>query len=429
MEPSFFGSLWHKLVWLVRVFISSLERFYVGNGFSRAASLAYTTLFSLVPVMALSFGLLASFSLSDYSASEVVDFLFQQYVPGQVGVESVRESVKEMSTKALAQFGDAALTVNVFGLVFLVLTAILLLNSIEYALNEVWQVFEVRSLGSRLSIFCAIIVLGPIFAISIYYSARFTPGTYLGSIDETGIVAKLYTQLLPLIIDTISFFLLYFLVPKAPVKVRSALFGALLSALLFSAAKTSFAVYIVKFSTYGAIYGALAAIPIFLFWLYLTWVIVLLGCEASYQWQNLPSVGWIWKGSVLDVGDGRVLLGVQALVLITKAFHLGEKLPNDWELAGELECSSAVLKPILNSLEKARIIARSDNRDMSITLQRSPENIRLSEIVAAVKQGRGSVFCAAEMGALFQSLDGGRNADTVSLSEIVSTRGKGDIAS
>lgn len=416
--------IWSNVIWLFRVLWASAERFYVDNQFSRAAALAYTTLFSMVPVTALSFGFFASFSLTGDKASQVIDFFFSHYVPAQIGVDNVRDSIKELSAKFLSQFGEAAFAVNAVGIIFLVFTSILLLNSIEYALNEVWQVFESRNWSNRLVVFCAILVLAPIFAISVYYSARITPSQYLGDISGAGFLSKAYTQLLPFMIDFISFYLLYYLVPKAPVQLWSSLFGAFIAALLFSAAKLGFAIYIIKFSSYGAVYGALAAIPIFLFWLYLTWLILLLGAEASYQFQNLPKTGAGSKSSILDVGDGRVLLGVQALVLISRAFSAGEKLPNDWQMAAKLSCSSAVLKPVLNSLEKARIIARGDNNDMSVTLQKSPESLRVSEIVAAIKKNRMNVTFPSELAILFDSLDEKNPTADVTLAHILETAGK-----
>ncbi len=414
-----FRGVWDELLWVLRVIWTSCERFYVDNGFSRAASLAYTTLFSLVPVTALGFGFLASFSLSDNNASDVIDFLFSHYVPTEVGVDSVRVSIKELSNKFLLQFGEAAFAVNAIGIIFLVVTSVLLLNSIEYALNEVWQVFEMRNWSNRIVIFCAIIVLAPIFAISVYYTARFSPATYLEGWDSMSWLAKAYSQLLPFMIDFISFYLLYHLVPKAPVKLWSSLFGALIAAVLFNLAKIAFALYIVKFSSYGAIYGALAAIPIFLFWLYLTWVILLLGAEASYQFQNLPKTGAGSKSTVLDVGDGRVLLAMQSLVLIAHAFEKGEKLPNDWELAAELGCSSAVLKPILNSLERARMISRGDNQEMSVTLQRSPESILVTDVVDALRRHRGKVAFASELAAVFEALREEKKGGKVSLADVL----------
>src|SRR5690606_13969023 len=113
-------------------------------------------------------------------------------------------------------------------------------------------------------------------------------------------------------------------------------------------AKEGYAVYIVRFSSYNAIYTTLAAIPISLFWLYIGWTVVLFGAELSYQAQYLPHQGKIWKRSVLSVGDARLLLAVQSLVIITRAFVRVGKLPNDIELAETLGCSTVVLKPALD---------------------------------------------------------------------------------
>jgi len=195
-------------------------------------------------------------------------------------------------------------------------------------------------------------------------------------------------------------------------------FGGVLAAVLFGFAKIGFAHYIESFSQYNKVYGAIASIPVLLFWVYLAWSIVLYGAEVSYQAQYLPRRGKLWKRAVLSSGDGRMLLAVQALVQVSRAFNQGQKLPNDLELAEQLGCSCVILKPALDDLERVGILARGDSRAMPITLTRSPDKITLSEVRAAVLRDRESVYFPAAMERMFAAFTQGAKGHEVTVGEL-----------
>jgi membrane protein len=382
--------------WLVRVLISSADRFYWDNGFSKAASLAYTSLASLVPIVALGSGILASFAVSSQYLPAVREFLFKQFVPDNQVVDTVLAYLED--------FSAAISSLNVLVIGFLVVTSLLLINSVEYTLNETWQVFEPRAIAQRIAIFSAILLLAPVLLLSAYYFTNFQVQPLLAEVHSLAFLDSIYRVLLPFFIDYAAFVCLYYLVPKAPVKFRSAVFGAFVGGILFNLAKYGFAVYLAHFANYDRIYKAVSVIPISLFWLYLAWTIVLFGAEASYQAQYLPRRGKLWKRSVMSVGDARLLLGVQSLVLVAKAFQAGSRMLNDNEIAEYLGCSSVVLKPALDALENAGIISRGDSREMPVTLLRTPEKISVAEVRQALFGARSSTLFAKEMERLFAGL-------------------------
>ncbi len=404
-----------ELRWMVRVLLSALERFYWDNQFSRSAALAYSTLFSLIPCSALAFALMASFSVTRDNASQVREFVFQQFVPSSAAaLRDILPYIAEMSERIP--------NLNAFILVYLFVTVLLLISSIEYAMNEIWQVFEPRSIANRIAIFSSIVVLAPIVALSAYYSASLRVHPFLEQIGVGVYLWQAYSFLLPFFIDFAAFLALYYLVPKAPVRLSSAIFGATIGALAFGGAKELFALYIVRFATYEAVYGALAGIPLFLFWLYLAWMIVLFGGECCYQAQHLPLTGKGWKRSLLSIGDGRVLLSMQALLAVTRAFRRGEKLPNDWELAEALGCSSTVLKPALSALERAGLIVRGDTRDMSLALRRAPELITVGDVVKALSLPPGSLRDAREFARLYSAMQKPDGLEAMTLIDILDER-------
>jgi membrane protein len=395
-----------ELRWYFRVLLSSVDRFYWDNGFSRAASLAYSSLLSLVPLTALCFGILAVFVQTQDSMAQVQQFIFQQFMPG-AGFQDLLPH--------LQQFSENMRGLNLVVLGTLVVTSLLLLNSIEATLNQVWQVYEVRPITDRLAIFCAIIVLLPFFAISGYYtSAKVEP-----LFADFDILTAAYQDILPFLIDFIAFSALYYLVPKAPVRLWPALFGAICASLLFGVAKHWFAFYIVRFANYDRVYEALALIPIFLFWLYICWTVVLFGAEISYQAQHLPRVGALWKRSLTSVGDGAMVLAVQTLVLIAREFDRGGKIPNELEIAEELGCSSVVLKSTLVALEQAGIIMRGEGRYMPLLLMRAPDTVTMSDIREAVFKKRGSMFMGLEMRTMYSCFSPGGDPKNVTLAALV----------
>ncbi|NDC38021.1 MAG: YihY family inner membrane protein [Proteobacteria bacterium] len=407
------GVLWclEELRFLARVLISSADRFYWDNGFSKAASLAYTTLFALVPLTMLAFGLLSSFALSNQHLPDVREFIFRQFVPQLEVVDEILRNLELFSTRIHE--------VSILAGAFIVITVILLLNSIEFVLNEVWQVYEARPISHRIGIFCTIIVVAPVLALSAYYFTSFRLQPLLQDYGFIPYLTQLYPIFVPALIDFAAFLLLYFYVPKAPVRFRSAVFGGLISAVLFGFAKVGFATYIESFAQYNKVYGAIASIPVFLFWVYLAWSIVLYGAEVSYQAQYLPRRGKLWKRAVLSSGDGRMLLAMQALVEVSHAFQQGKKLPNDLELAEQLGCSCVILKPALDAMERAGIVARGDSRTMPITLTRSPEKILLSEVREAVLQDSASLHYPEAMARMFSAFKVDGSSQELTLAQLV----------
>ncbi|MCB0339336.1 MAG: YihY family inner membrane protein, partial [Bdellovibrionales bacterium] len=262
------------------------------------------------------------------------------------------------------------------------------------AMNQIWQVYQSRGILSRITIFCAIIVLAPIFAFSLYVTSTMSPGVLFERFGHNAVaITNLYTNAFPIVIDFVSFSLVFLLVPKAPVKIKSAAVGGALSAILFYFAKTWFAIYIVRFSSYGKIYGTLASIPVFLLWLYLMWVIALFGSVVSYEVQN----GDIKDGSsrsLFELGGLKAFLGFASMKVVVGRFQRGEPPIDDWQLAHHVGCSSAILKPVLARLEHAGIISHGE--EMKITLQRSPEGIKLRDVLSALglTQDNDAVFAA-----------------------------------
>lgn len=255
-----------------RFFTLLVSRFVSDQGLPSAAALTFTTLLSVVPLMTVVLAIFSAFPVGDRVVIQLQDFIFNNFMPasGQV----VQEYLNQFSKKAAGMTGP--------GLVFLIAVALLMMANIERAFNTIWRVKKKRRPLNRFMVYWAILTLGPLL---IGLSVAVT--SYLVSIPLFSDAALQldagsgFFQFMPLLASAIAFSLLYLVVPNQRVPVWHAVIGGVLAALLFEVAKRGFAYYITTFPTYETIYGALAVIPLFLVWVYLSWVITLMGAEFS----------------------------------------------------------------------------------------------------------------------------------------------------
>lgn len=401
-----------EVVWVTRVVVSSADRFYWDDGFSKAAALAYTSLLSLIPFTLVVFGTLASFAITKDSIPQIRNFVFSQIIDHPETLAKLEEVI----TYVTERLSD----LNAVAIFFFVITSLLLLNSIEYALNGIWQVFEHRKIGHRIAIFSAIIVITPVLAATAYYFTKQRLEPLVADFGTTYAYSDaLLNYLVPFVIDFALFLLFYYLVPKANVRFQSASFGAFIAAILFGFAKVAFALYVERFSSYDKLYGTLATVPILLLWLYCLWVILLYGAECCFQSQYLPRYGRIWKLTIWSIGDSRLLLAMQSLASITKSFINGDKLPSDVDLASELGCSSLILKGIIDDLERAEIVARGDGACSPLTLLRAADKISVADIADAVLRSKIDTRYSSQLASVYKTIGNRKQMESTTLAEIL----------
>ncbi|MCB1772178.1 MAG: virulence factor BrkB family protein [Gammaproteobacteria bacterium] len=244
-----------------------------------AAALTYTTLLSLVPLMTVTLAVFSAFPVADRVYQAVQDFVFQNFVP--TSSEVLQQYLSEFSAKASRLTGTGA--------AFLVVVALLMMSNIDRALNAIWEVKTQRSFASKFLIYWAVLSLGPILiGVSFVVTSYVVSLPIMSEATSTGFGRRVL-GLMPVVASAVAFTMMYAVVPNRRVRFAHALAGGVFAAVLFEVAKRGFGFYITQFPTYEAIYGALATIPIFLVWLYLSWVVVLLGAEVThclsiYRW-------------------------------------------------------------------------------------------------------------------------------------------------
>jgi membrane protein len=261
------GALW--LVYFSRYFI---RQFYDQRGLQVASSLAYTTLLSLVPLLTVMFAFAGGLPVFERVSDTIQGFIFQNFVPAFGNtVESY-----------LSEFSQKARRLTVTGAFTLVVVALLLMNTIDGAFNYIWRVRTRRNAAYRFLVYWAMLTLGPVLVgTGIVATSYVLSLPVVSDVDTSfGLRARLIATL-PFLTTATAFTLLYSLVPNTRVLWRHAIIGAVAAAVLFELAKTGFGIYVRSVST-EAIYGAIAVIPLFLVWLYTSWVIVLLGAYITF---------------------------------------------------------------------------------------------------------------------------------------------------
>lgn len=238
-----------------------------------AATLAYMTLLALVPLLTIGFSVLAAFPVFE----DVIDRLRTAMIANLV------PAAGEVVEEHLERFMGRAAELTAVGIVGLAATALLLMNAVERILNEIWDVHRPRPLLQRFMMYWTVLTMGPLLiGVSAVATTQLAGIGMPGAVgDDEGRVGVLVGLFLPFVIQALAFALLYAVVPFRNVLVSHALIGGATASVAFEAAKLGFGWFVAWVPTYEAVYGALAALPIFLIWLYISWLIVLAGAEIT----------------------------------------------------------------------------------------------------------------------------------------------------
>ena len=252
--------------------LAAFWRFYEERGLQTAGSLTYTTLLSIVPLITVALAVASAFPVFDEAIGTLQLFLMENFLPDAQGIDTITEQISSFSSNA------GRLTA--IGLGFFFVTAVMLMTTIDTALNRLFRVQRPRPLLQQVLMYWAVITLGPLLIGGSLSMTSFAVGASFGWL-RLSIVADALLAVLPFVFTCIALTLLYSVVPNRHVRIRDALIGGVLAGIAFEFAKRGFAIYVARFPTYSLIYGAFATIPIFLVWLYMQWVVVLAGATLT----------------------------------------------------------------------------------------------------------------------------------------------------
>lgn len=325
------------------------RRFQADGCVGVAAGLSYTSLLAIVPLLAIGLAMFAAFPAFAELRDDFIIILAQNLAP----------DLASIANEYLGTFINNAGGTSAAGVIGISVTAILLVNTIQTAFDNIWGVNTHKHKLQRLPVYWAIITLGPLLfgaslSISTYVFSMAGSGNFYGL--SSGL--KIVTAILPFLLEMAGFALFYRLIPTRPVRFMDAGIGAVVAAILFEVLKRGFGLYLQYFDSFQLVYGALATVPIFLIWMYLVWVTVLIGAEVA---AGLPE----WRSGRRQIGEslrrGDLLsLALGTFAELAKAQSHGAGVRTE-HLVRALAADPGRLIWLLDTLKSHRLIARSDN--------------------------------------------------------------------
>ena len=350
---SFFSFLW--------------RRFLDDRLFESAGALSYTTVFALVPLSMVVFGVLSAFPVFDQWTDRLTDYVFINFVP------SAARKVQDYLQGFSANTGQ----LTAAGVVALVLSVLITLTNVESAFNRIWRVPLARPKFGRFLVYWTVLTLGALVATaSLALSTQF----FALAVFKTGLgrlLEETMLRLAPMLIELLAFAAIYRVVPHRTVKWRHAAIGALLAVLLFDMVKWGISLYIGSFGTYQKIYGPLAFVPVFLLWIYLGWVSVLLGASFASSMSAFR-----YQPAAMRLPEGFEVYGLLRLLgRFSEARSEGRGLHTDEILLLEPLLTDALVQELLGELDRIDLVVRAETGEW--LLSRDLDDITMADLYEA----------------------------------------------
>jgi membrane protein len=355
-------------------FVYHVLRRYNDDGcLAAAGALSYTTLVSLVPLLAITLAVFSAFPIFDTLRGEALGFIFDAFVPRIGGTVEWY----------ISYFAASAGKTTAVGVVVLAVTAIMLLATVEGRLDAIWRVHTPRGWVARVTIYWTLLTLGPLLfgaALSISTSLHVVTGELGAAGAATLPLLARLAWVLPVLLQSLGLTLFYCLIPHCPVRWRDGLLGGVAAGALLEICKAGFTLFIDHYNSYEAIYGALAVIPIFLLWMYLSWSVVLFGAEIA---AAVP----LWGidealASAPEITDLELALRLLEALSVQVRRGGTVRLPS---LARKARTSTGVVGDCLSRLGAAGLVAAA--QDGGFVLARDLRQVSLQELEAALEQG------------------------------------------
>ncbi|NLY26657.1 MAG: YihY family inner membrane protein [Alcaligenaceae bacterium] len=315
-----------------------------------ASSLTFTTVLSMVPLLAVVLSLFTAFPLFHEFRRALEEFLTGNLMP-----PSVSDSVMVY----LNDFAAKASSLTAVGSLFLIVTSVMLIKTIDEAFNSIWHVERQRPMTQRILVYWAIISLGPILTGASLWATSLLARESLGYIGELPEALRLLLSFVPLLATGLGFTGLFVVVPNRRVLWRDALIGGLGTAIVLEIMREGFTLYLAKFPSYTLIYGAFATLPIFLLWIYLSWLAILLGATVAATLPALRQKRWAVQR---HTGD-RFIDALRVLDLLWQAQQGQPRGRSVRFLCTHLQMHPDELEPVLLQLKALGLAVNTEHTD------------------------------------------------------------------
>lgn len=343
-------------------------RFLEDRCMATAGALSFTSVFALVPLTAAVLGILAAFPGFAGWRAQITQWVFANFVPAAGG--AVQGYITE--------FASNASKATAIGVLVLLFSAISLMMSIEDAFNRIWRVQVPRSARARFVIYWTALSLGPLLLVAALAVSSYALALpFIDAAEAQFSIKAKVLAVLPFLIVWVALIAAYAAIPNRDVRLRHAVIGALIAALLFEGAKRGFALYATRYANYQQVYGALAMVPIFILWIYLSWVIVLFGASITASLTAFD-----YRPAAQRLPQGHEFSGLLCvLARFAAAQREGRGLHSSDLLAAEPFLSDGLVQRYLGDLHRVGLIQRSETGEWLVV--RDLAQVTLREIYEA----------------------------------------------
>ena len=371
-----FGKTGHAAAVLLRYLYGLIRDMVSGQITLRAMSLVYTTLLSVVPLIAFSFSVAQSFGIHN----QLEPFLFDFLEPlGEQGAEMTRQVIELVDNVKGGVLGGISLA-------FFIYTAVSMVQKMEESFNYVWYVGERRSLARRLTEYMLVLLIGPVLiAIALGMIASLKSNTIIQFFLESDFFGPVFVatnKLTPYLLVTAVFTFLYMYMPNTRVRFKAAVIGGLAGGFIWATLSVAFATFVVYSTRTQLIYSGFAVAILTLIWLYLNWLVLLFGAQLAYYIQN-PAFLRIGRREPRLSNAMRERLALNVMLFVGRAFRDPGKSITATEISREMRIPSITLAPVIEALEAGGLLAATDREQL--LPGKDMATIKLEDILAVVR--------------------------------------------
>ena len=360
-----------QLIRYLKIFTLSVQAFIKDNASLRASALTMYTLLSIVPVIAMLFGIAKGFGFEQLLEQRLLDQAPEQ----NALIEKLFDMAKHLldSTKGGVVAG--------FGIVLLFWTVLKVISNIEESFNHIWDVHKPRTPGRKLSDYLSLMLLAPLLliassSISVYVQTQLFSLIHSIALPGTIIALKLLSYL-PIIILWGLFSFVFIFMPNTTVSYRSGIIAGVISGTVYFIVQSLYVSLQIGVSSYNAIYGSFAALPLFLVWIQIAWIIVLFGSELSFFHQNIAVYQYNQHAKNLSFVS-RTMLAQHIMHSIIARFKQANTLPYSAEqLSIKIQIPISILQALLNELTECQLLSRIIDPDTQETSYQPAHDVNL----------------------------------------------------
>jgi membrane protein len=380
VEASDLARIPRMLLGLLQFLLITLRKFVTDRGLMMASALTFASLLAFIPFLVLLFTLFSLLGGAQWLDSQIRPLIFDTLATG--AGEKISQSLSDLVRSA--RLG----TTGTVSFIFMVVTALGLLNTIESAFNQVWSVAESRSILKKIRDYWSAITIAPILiVVSLFLTTSLGKIPIIQTLMAQSWVDHLLTVIMPLLLQWLAFYLFFLMVPNTVVRMSAAALGALAGSVLWELAKAGYLTYTTNVVKYNLVYGSLAFIPIFMIWVFLTWVAILIGVEISYVYQNFGSL----KGQIRRIRlsfSQKEMLGLTVMAEVARRFMKGEIPTTIYEFSHRLKLPAEHLRSVVQLFREQKLLSGGDD-DALLVVTRDLDRISVQTILDALREGGG----------------------------------------